>query len=213
MPSGRAKPPDPSRSSDTAVQPPGLSREARLRRMEMSERFEYYPARTSRARSPGATLSHPDEVLSDPALSTAEKKAILASWSSDARAVENAPALRRLDSGVVVEVDAILRALVLLDRSAPSKRPSQSRSGRSRVSRWLSRAVQSHSADDNDDDPPPAPAGFGIPFRPTFVAAHGQRVAELGKAGMRFRVNWLKDRRAHHTRETTSGGALNVAAA
>ena len=25
------------------------------------------------------------------------------------------------------------------------------------------------------DDPPPAPAGFGIPYRPTFVAAHGAR--------------------------------------
>ena len=46
-----------------------------------------------------------------------EKKAVLASWISDARAVESAPSLRRLDSGAVVEVDAILRALVLLDES------------------------------------------------------------------------------------------------
>jgi hypothetical protein len=48
----------------------------------------------------------------DPKLTTAEKKAVLASWISDARAVENAPSLRRLDSGAVVEVDAILHALV-----------------------------------------------------------------------------------------------------
>ena len=37
------------------------------------------------------------------------------SWISDARAIENAPSLRRLDSGAVVDVDAILQALGLLD--------------------------------------------------------------------------------------------------
>ena len=58
---------------------------------------------------------------SDPKLTTAEKRAVLASWISDARAVENAPSLRRLDSGAVVEVDAILQALVLLDEQAPDR--------------------------------------------------------------------------------------------
>jgi hypothetical protein len=32
------------------------------------------------------TFTHPDDVVSDPGLTIAEKKAILASWSSDARA-------------------------------------------------------------------------------------------------------------------------------
>ena len=67
---------------------------------------------------------HPDDIVSDPTLTTAEKKAILASWSSDARAIENAPALRRLDSGAVVEVDAILRALASLDEPATAKERS-----------------------------------------------------------------------------------------
>jgi hypothetical protein len=52
--------------------------------------------------------------------------------------------LRRLDSGAVVEVDAILRALVLLDEQSLDRRENGSRlhpSGRSRsvLSRWMKR--------------------------------------------------------------------------
>ena len=65
---------------------------------------------------PAATIyAHPEDVSNDPKLPTAaRKRAIFASWISDARAVENAPALLRLrlDSGAVVEVDAILLVLV-----------------------------------------------------------------------------------------------------
>ncbi len=106
--------------------------------------------------------------LSDLRLTTAEKKTILASWISDARAVENAPALRRLDSGAVVEVDAILRAPKQPPRWTPLPRHE-----RSRISRWLRRAGRPVSPNDNDDDPPPAPAGIAIAFRPTFVPAPG----------------------------------------
>ena len=125
-----------------------------------------------------AIYTHPDDVASDPGLTLAEKRAVLASWISDARAVENAPSLRRLDSGAVVEVDAIRRALVLLDDLAPGVREDCERlppSGRRRglVSRLL-RRVGPASANDNDDDPPPAPAGFGVPFRPKpLSSAHG----------------------------------------
>ena len=86
----------------------------------MRENFNFIPdgfgeshvhARSGRA----AIYIHPDDVTSDPELTIAEKRAILASWISDARAVENAPALRRLESGAVVEVDAILQALGRLD--------------------------------------------------------------------------------------------------
>jgi hypothetical protein len=74
------------------------------------------------ASSHGSFLNRPHDVASDPKLTTAEKREVLASWISDARAVENAPALRRLDSGAVIEVDAILRVLVSLDELAPSQR-------------------------------------------------------------------------------------------
>jgi hypothetical protein len=93
----------------------------------------------------------------------------------------------------VVEVDAILRALVSLDELARApESPPGSRGEPSVVSRWLRRARSSRSND--DDDPPPAPAGLGIPFRPTFVAAHG----ELPLLGPAFatRMKRLKDGKA-----------------
>jgi hypothetical protein len=116
-----------------------------------------------------AIYTHPDDVTSDPKLTTAEKRAVLASWISDARAIENAPSLRRLDSGAVVDVDTILQALSSLDELAHDRRdyerlpPSARR--RSVVLKWLRRGGSPGSNDD-DDAPPPAPAGAGIPFRP-----------------------------------------------
>ena len=138
----------------------------------MNQSFSLFQSTRSSAAPYGAAIyTHPSDVTSDPKLTTAEKRAILASWISDARAVENAPSLRQLDSGAVVEVDAILQALVLLDQQAPDRRENGKRlhlSGRSRsvISRWMKRISPSKGSNDNDDDPPPAPAGLGIPFRP-----------------------------------------------
>jgi hypothetical protein len=39
----------------------------------------------------------------------------------------------------------------------------------------MGEAGRANSREDNDDDPPPAPAGFGIPFRPTFTDAAAHR--------------------------------------
>src|ERR1700727_1790636 len=91
--------------------------------MEMNQSFSLFQSTRSSAVAYGAAIyTHPSDVTSNPQLTTADKRAILTSWISDARAVENAPSLRRLDSGAVVEVDAILRALVLLDDVAPARR-------------------------------------------------------------------------------------------
>ena len=63
-----------------------------------------------------ATFGHPSEVLSDPALSPAEKRCILAAWASDAFAVEDCPWLRQLPgSDSPIAVGEILRALRELD--------------------------------------------------------------------------------------------------
>ncbi|MGA7451643.1 MAG: hypothetical protein WBW73_10325, partial [Rhodoplanes sp.] len=43
---------------------------------------------------PAGAFSHPRDVVSDPDLTLNEKRAILASWASDACAMEAAPALR-----------------------------------------------------------------------------------------------------------------------
>jgi hypothetical protein len=139
----------------------------------MNQSFKLFQSKQPQSPAPGygeAIYTHPSDVANDPNLTTAEKKAILASWISDARAVENAPSLRQLDSGAVVEVDAIQRALVLLDDLAPGRGEPKwvPPSGRRRgvISRLLRRVGPASNANDNDDDPPPAPAGFGIPFRP-----------------------------------------------
>ncbi len=43
---------------------------------------------------PGTTFEHPRDVVSHPSLSLAEKRAILASWASDASAIASCPSLR-----------------------------------------------------------------------------------------------------------------------
>ena len=69
--------------------------------------------------------SKPAQVLRNPALSTDEKRALLASWASDAHAVEDAPSLRRLEDGTVLHIDSILEALKALDRPRANTRPRQ----------------------------------------------------------------------------------------
>ena len=101
----------------------------------------------------------PMNVVSDPAMSIEDKRALLASWASDARAVPNYPPLRRLDSGQLVSIDAVLDALKRLDHldtpvqaqpEIPVRKGHWSRVGQ----RWR-RMVR----DDDDDDPlSPAPA-------------------------------------------------------
>jgi hypothetical protein len=67
--------------------------------------------------APGDVFSHPREVLTYPGLPTGEKRAILASWASDAHAVNSCPALRCLPGcrAEPVPLDAILAALQALD--------------------------------------------------------------------------------------------------
>jgi hypothetical protein len=87
---------------------------------------------------PSQVFEHPKDVVSDPDLSLNEKRAILASWASDACAVEAAPALRKMPSGRVVSFDEIMDAMRSLDRefarstsSNPRKAASASRRGMS----------------------------------------------------------------------------------
>jgi hypothetical protein len=68
--------------------------------------------------NPADAFSHPQEVAADPDLSINEKRAILASWASDACAVEATPALRRSPTGKTVTFDVIMDALKELDTQA-----------------------------------------------------------------------------------------------
>jgi hypothetical protein len=75
---------------------------------------------------PSQVFELPSEVVNDPDLSLNEKRAMLASWASDACAVEAAPTLRNGPNGRVVEFDEIMDALRALDREV-SKTPASLR--------------------------------------------------------------------------------------
>jgi hypothetical protein len=71
--------------------------------------------------SPARHYRHPDDVLRDGTLDRNEKRAILASWASDASAVESMPALRQPPGAEQpVAFDVIMDALRSLDRAAAS---------------------------------------------------------------------------------------------
>jgi hypothetical protein len=74
--------------------------------------------------NPARAFEYPMKVVNDPDLTLSEKRAILASWASDACAVEAAPALRQPPgAGKTVEFDDIMDALRLLDRQESTYKP------------------------------------------------------------------------------------------
>jgi hypothetical protein len=81
---------------------------------------------------PGTIFEHPRDVLTHPILSISEKRAILASWASDASAIASCPALRASEGlKVPVAIDDILEALCELDggpRDPPGGKPNRLRS-------------------------------------------------------------------------------------
>ena len=81
---------------------------------------------------PGTVFEHPRDVVSHPALSLSEKRAILASWASDASAIASCPSLRAPEGlKAPVAIDEILEALCALDdgpRNPPGGKPMRMRS-------------------------------------------------------------------------------------
>ena len=66
-----------------------------------------------------ASFTIPQDVLADRVLTDSDKRALLASWASDACAVENLPNWRKLpETGALVPLDDILDALQALDGGA-----------------------------------------------------------------------------------------------
>jgi hypothetical protein len=65
---------------------------------------------------PATVFDHPRDVVADATLSLSEKRAILASWASDAAAVTSNPALRELaGTRRIVTIEEVLEALSMLD--------------------------------------------------------------------------------------------------
>ncbi|MGX5829903.1 hypothetical protein [Mesorhizobium sp. 43Arga] len=116
-------------------------------------------------------FQRPDEILNDPAMSRAQKRALLASWASNARAAWR-PSMRQLEDRSRIEVDEILQALKALDAdicaSTSQQTPGQSRrpaQRRARLSFPHSARIVRHRRRDDDDDPPPCPVFAAVPPR------------------------------------------------
>jgi hypothetical protein len=86
---------------------------------------------------PGTRFEHPRDVISHPGLSLGEKRAILASWASDASAIASCPSLRAPEGlKAPVTIDEILEALCALDggpRPSPGGKPMRLRSAERRA--------------------------------------------------------------------------------
>ena len=96
---------------------------------------------------PAQAFAHPVDVVRDNDLTLNEKRAILASWASDACAVEAAPELRVNTTGKVVRWDEIMDALRMLDREDTTKPSRLYARTPSRLHRWRTRA----SGESNQD--------------------------------------------------------------
>jgi hypothetical protein len=72
---------------------------------------------------PAQAFEHPQHVVEDPDLTLNEKRAILASWASDACAIEAAPALRQAPgTRHPVRFDDVMNALRTLDQQVGNHR-------------------------------------------------------------------------------------------
>ena len=91
-----------------------------------------------------AIYMHPSDVMNDPKLTPAEKRAVLR--LVDFRRSERSRTRRRCASSIValLEVDAIRQAVVLLDTSAADRIARLPSSGRRRsvLSKWLRKIIQ-----------------------------------------------------------------------
>ncbi len=81
---------------------------------------------------PGSVYDHPRDVVADQTISIGEKRAILASWASDAAAVASNPAVRGLPwSRHLVTIDEVFESLSALDhnpKGPPGGKPKRMKS-------------------------------------------------------------------------------------
>ena len=88
---------------------------------------------------PTRYFKHPRDVVHDPTMTTAEKRAILSSWASDASVIDLSPTLRKMPgSFYIASFDDVIDALEELDNlggeqsEAPVEARPQERQDRNR---------------------------------------------------------------------------------
>jgi hypothetical protein len=103
----------------------------RLERRDDDDRFDLQALL-----HPAGAFAHPSDVVNDPDLTVNEKRAILASWASDACAVESAPELRAGPDGHSVRFDDVMDALRILDKEQSLAVPTKPPYRRVLANRW-----------------------------------------------------------------------------
>jgi hypothetical protein len=125
------------------------------------------------------TCAHPDEVVDDQQLTLADNRSLLASWASDALAVEDAPSMHRLASGAVVCVDDFIAALKSLDPDEPRHEAAVTFFQSFPRRRGKPTAKRLKLRPEDDDDPPPRAARAMIPVgRGILIAGSGGNVVK-----------------------------------
>lgn len=101
---------------------------------------------------PAQAFDRPADVLNDPDLTRNEKRAILASWASDACAVEAAPELRSHAGSKAVPFDEVVDALRQLDQPTS---PAMRRLNRSNIFSRRARAIMGRTMPRPPEPPQP----------------------------------------------------------
>jgi hypothetical protein len=100
---------------------------------------------------PSRAFRHPLDVVRDTKMTVAEKRSVLASWASDACAIESNPALRAAATGNVVNYDDIIDALQSLDAGRAADTVTYAFKRRQRRRRWNDRKGRGRGGPDNGD--------------------------------------------------------------
>lgn len=104
-----------------------------------------------------ALLARPEDVVNDPTLTLEQKRSTLAFWLSDLHAIPDAPRWRQLETGALVDVDDIYKALRALDEAEDEIAGAAAPRDKATFGSWIKSIIPGSRADD-DDDPPPCPA-------------------------------------------------------
>jgi hypothetical protein len=101
---------------------------------------------------PAGAFRTPMDVVNDPDMTVQEKRAILASWASDACAVEAAPDLRSPPFAPIVRFDDVMDAMKRLDGEA-TKTPQYGKffTRARRLRDFYSRPGVSYRSESNED--------------------------------------------------------------
>jgi hypothetical protein len=119
--------------------------------MEQSFQARKVPFDIDALLHPSRAFRHPLDVVRDTDMTVAEKRSVLASWASDACAIESNPALRATATGNVVNYDDIIDALQSLDDGQSADTVTYAFKRRQRRRRWSDSKGRERGGPDNGD--------------------------------------------------------------